>query len=281
MYMKAESQCVVRSATVDDFEQIVTLTTRRRRELAKWEDRYWCPSDGIDERHPLFLRWCIDASSGCVPIVVALGEQVVGCLFQHDRPDHLFLDDFCVVEGQWEVAGDLLLGTVSPTNKPAFICAPTKDLAQHDWLATTNFVRASIFWAISLVEWGRSDPDSRPSKVPFPNLVVRAPQHVFGPIDSATKGGLRVSTIDGYALGSASVIPAAYNPGGPTTVIDRVVGPDRGGVIDTVLEAAAQRGDAQAVFVSAHMDVELADLLGNRGATNPVTLWSKGSLSHT
>jgi hypothetical protein len=63
-------------------------------------------------------------------------------------------------------------------------------------------------------------------------------------------------------------------------VVDRVMGPNRGGVIDAVIDAAA-RGDAQLVFISTHTDVEPAQLLFECGATNPVTLWSGDSISLT
>ncbi len=80
---------------------------------------------------------------------------------------------------------------------------------------------------------------------------------------------------EGYALGSAPALPHAYDPGGPTTVVDRVVGSNRAGVVQAVCRVARERGDAQVIFVVASGDGELEDILTTEGATKPVNLWAK------
>ena len=107
----------------------------------------------------------------------------------------------------------------------------------------------------------------------LPTELGQPPAHVFGYFDSGTDNGLRVSTADGYAIGSAPAEPAAYDPGGPTTIIDRVCGPNRRNVVDVALQAASRRGDIHVIVVVDHTDDELTRILDEAGATQPVHLW--------
>ena len=102
--------------------------------------------------------------------------------------------------------------------------------------------------------------------------------HVFGVFDANTENGLRVSTADGYAIGSAPALSPTYNPGGPTTVIDRICGGNRRAVLGFALLEAARRGDVQVIVVVDRADQELTNIVNDMGATQPVNLWRSLSL---
>jgi hypothetical protein len=257
---------VVRPADAGDLDAIVALTKIRRVELAGWEELYWRPRAGIDELHPHFLRWCIEQNASCAVSVATEGERIVGCLFVHTRPDHRFFDDFCVVDGRWSDVGSAL---VDGAESVGLICAPTKDLALNEWLQTTGNKIVSRFFSLLTVDSGEVE-----NKVNgLPPLLPAAPRHVFGPIDATTENGLRVVTSHGYAVGSAPMSPPPFDPGGPTTVVDQIVGRDRVALLDQTLSAAKRRGDVQVIVVCAEDDHELAAVLVERCVSQPVNLW--------
>jgi hypothetical protein len=273
--VKSRIALVIRRATVDDLDPIVAMATARRTQLAVWEDVYWKPRDGINEHHPLYLRWCIEHNPRCEVFVATEGDSVVGCVFVVALEGQWFLDDFCVAEERWTDVGQQLIRAFD--GAPKLICAPTKDRREDEWLQTSECTLVSSFYSL-LVPGDRSSAGTETIDVPeqaYPANIEPAPRHVFGPIDERTERGLRTSTADGYALGSASVLPHAYDPGGPTTVVDRVVGSNRAGVVDTLCREAAKRGDAQVIFVVANGDHELESILTMHGATKPVNLWAK------
>jgi hypothetical protein len=267
--MNAASVVEVRTATADDLDPIVRLTQARRAAFARWEPLYWNPRAGIDDHHPFFLKWCIEQNPNCDVKVAVENDIVVGCLFAHHRPDHVFLDDLCVDEGRWLDVGTSLIQSSSGRNRR--ICAPAKDTSLHTWLQSSEFVCVSTFWALRT-----PSPSPTPQKLeyrPLPPVLVEPSAHTFGQFDAATEGGLRISTEDGYAIGSAPINPPPYDPGGPTTVVDRVSGPNRASVMATVLREAGNRGDAHVIVVVDQQDQELAEILLNAGATQPVNLW--------
>ncbi len=260
---------MIRPATLADLESITMLTRDRRNQLAGWEPLYWNPRDGIEETHPLFLRWCIEHNDNCDVVVAVENDVVIGCIFINRRPDHVFLDDFCVVDQRWSEIGSAL--TAARTDKMHLICAPTNDHAQNIWLESSEFEWVSTFFSLRIPELDRSDADPEP--MPLPGRLDDAPAHVFGHFDANTANGLQVCTGDGYAIGSAPVFPAAYDPGGPTTVIDRVQGPNRLAVVEAALRSTSRRGDVHVIFVVDHSDHELTEVLIAAGATQPVNLW--------
>ncbi|MDE0614874.1 MAG: hypothetical protein OXI32_10730 [bacterium] len=100
------------------------------------------------------------------------------------------------------------------------------------------------------IEETPSIPEQRPT----------GPAHTFGGVafDPAIPGALVACDEYGnYAIGSPSVEPPIYDPGGPTSVVDQLGGPDRGVALDLAQSAAAARGDAQLVVVLASDDREL------------------------
>ena len=52
-----------------------------------------------------------------------------------------------------------------------------------------------------------------------------------------------------------------YDPGGPSCVVDRIIGPERASLLDAAMATAAERGDAGMVVVSDAADKALEDLL--------------------
>jgi hypothetical protein len=258
---------VVRPAESTDLDGIVVLTKERRRQLARWEEFYWRPRAGIDELHPHFLRWCIEQNAACQVLVAVENATVVGCLFAHARPDHVFLDDFCVAGERWSDVGVALLNAAETDG---LICAPTKDLVLGAWLGTTNSTLVSRFFSLRAV----GDSDRLIDSGAIPTDLPSPPRHAFGPIDATTENGLRVMTSEGYALGSAPVSPPPYDPGGPTTVVDRIIGTDRAAVLEATLAAANRRGDVQVIVVCGVADVELETILTARCVSQPVNLWA-------
>jgi hypothetical protein len=272
----------VRAATLEDLDAVVALTRARRAELAAWEEFFWRPRAGIDDLHPLYLRWCIEQNPACDVVVATESDVVVGCLFVLDQGHQSFFDDFCVVDQRWADIGSTLMN--SRSESPAVLCSPRKDRAQDTWLQGGGAALVSRYFSLP-VDSGRvggagaggghalvtlSEPEPSFDELPT------APIHTFGIIDAVTPGGLRLATPYGYAIGSASLNPPAYDPGGPTTVIDRIVGPQRGTVLEAALSRAANRGDAHVIVVSDEQDSELRGFLIAHGANQPVNVWQRG-----
>ena len=271
-FMNSQSRLALRPATSDDLQAIAVLTQARRNELAAWEPWYWNPRHGVDETHPMYLGWCISDNPNCEVVIATENDHVVGCLFVNRRPQHDFLDDFCVVENRWMDVGQALVE--ADVVGARLICAPMKDEAQARWLRSTRYTKVSSFFSLRTPPPDQSYERVEPLEpLAFPDRLEDPPAHVFGDLDADTQHGLRVSTAHGYAIGSAPVTPPAYDPGGPTTVIDRVVGRNRRALVADVLETASRRHDVQVIFVVDHTDNELAEILTAAGATQPVHLW--------
>jgi hypothetical protein len=267
--MEFASAPLIRPAMSDDLAAIVPLTRARRKQLAAWEPWYWNPREGIDETHPMFLGWCIEHNPTCDVTVAIEHGVVVGCVFAQRRPDHTFLDDFCVADERWEDIASPLIETSTAVQH--LICAPSKDSMKHQWLERSPFTWASTFFSLRTPA---ADPSHRtPEFLPLPKQLEQPPSHVFGVFDANTENGLRVSTADGYAIGSAPALPPPFDPGGPTTIIDRICGSNRRTVLDLALQEAARRSDVQVIVVVDRGDQELTNIVNDLGATRPVNLW--------
>jgi hypothetical protein len=265
----------MRPATAADLEAIVALTRARRNQLAVWEPWYWNPREGVDEMHPMFLGWCIEHNPNCDVTVAIENGIVVGCVFAQRRPDHTFLDDFCVAEERWTDIGSSLIEASKGGTQ--LICAPAKDRMNHTWLESSPFNWASTFFSLRTPAVPPSQ--AKTESLPLSNTLEQPSAHVFGVFDANTENGLRVSTVDGYAIGSAPVLPPTYNPGGPTTVIDRICGANRRAVLQAALQEAARRGDVHVIVVVDRSDQELTNIVNDMGATQPVNLWRNLSSS--
>ena len=200
------------------------------------------------------------------------GSNAVGCVIVWPRP-RVFFDDLCLAHpSEWPSVGRALLD--APIYGPALLCAPTKDTLQQTWLhSQSQWVAASYSLSIALT------PSTIP--VPHPEVIVTgrlpvAPIHPFGEsIDPTKVGGLRIMSDHGMVIGDAPVEPPIFDPGGPTTVIDRIVGPNRGALVSEAIAAASARGDAQLIVVADVHDDELIELAEVAGATCPVVNWTR------
>jgi hypothetical protein len=275
----------VRPASIDDVHDIVTLTAQRRAELAAWEQRYWNPAPNADAIHAMFLRWSVEANPQCQALVAIegpttaseRGERVVGCVLVQRRADHGFFDDFCVVGGRWADVGAALLAAAGPLAERGLLCAPAKDEDLARWLDSTGLVATARFFALATT----SDNSTRgplthhgADPIESTSVAHEPPLHVFGRVDPGADGALVVQVSAGVAVGSPSIAAPIYDPGGRSTVVDHLVGPDRGALLDAVRSAAAVRGDAQLIVIAAEHDRELHRIAADRGATNPVVQWS-------
>lgn len=267
------SPITLRSAVPDDHDAVVVLTRQRRNQLAEWEPVFWRKRAGSDENHASFLHWCLSDASPLSAFVAVSGTSVVGCVIISPQP-RAFFDDLCVADpSMWATVGAILLG--APRSGPALLCAPSKDTEQQKWLTTVpQWVTASYSFSIVLT------PSTNPRPHPIvivPGPIVDSPVHPFGgSIDPALADGLRIANEEGIVIGDASVEPPIYDPGGPTTVIDRIVGQNREALLNHAIDAAGARGDAQLIVVADVHDDELIGLMSAAGGTQPVVNWVRG-----
>ena len=106
---------------------------------------------------------------------------------------------------------------------------------------------------------------------------VGGPTHSFGgaPFDPSVPGALTVVAADGgFVIGPPGVEPPLYDPGGPSCVVDRIIGPDRASLLDAAMATAVGRGDAGMVVVSDVAEQALQDLLAVR-ASEPKSTFSR------
>ncbi len=258
----------VRRAASEDLDAVVVLTRQRRAELASWEPVYWHPSANADQLHPMFLGYVLTQEE---PIAYVAFDQgaAVGCAIVNRQRSHWFCDDLCVTDERWDSVGSALLAATELA--PLVTCVPERDSAEQTWLRSRGSAPASTTYMLR-VAGAAADPVVFP---PFVGELPAPPMHTFmgGLIDPAADGGLRIADSRGVLIGSAGMMPPIYDPGGPTTVIDRVVGPDRAGLLGDALTIAAARGDVGVLVVCASDDTELADIALSLGATIPVRTW--------
>lgn len=260
----------VRRAGSDDLDAVLALTRQRRAELATWEPVYWNPSATADQLHPMFLGWVLTQEEPAVWLAVESGSAV-GCAVVNRQRSHWFCDDFCVSDERWADVGAALLNTI--TDAPLVTCVPERDAAEQAWLRGRGAAPASTTFMLRVA--GGADGAAPPSCPPFDGDLPAPPMHTFtgGVIDPAVEGGLRIADSRGVLIGSAGMMPPIYDPGGMTTIVDRIVGPDRAGLLKDALALAGARGDVGVLVVCAADDTELAAIASDLGATIPVRTW--------
>lgn len=227
-----------------------------RRQLAAWAPVYFRPREGADAAHAQFLEFVI-GSPDQQASVFALDGSVVGFFRRSDLPQHVWVDDLCLQDpGLWNEAIRLLVDSLGSASWVT--CVSPQDVDRLESLSSAGLAPISTYWSKSLwdspsipeIEESPSIPEQRPD----------GPAHTFGGVafDPAIPGALVACDQNGnYAIGSPSVEPPIYDPGGPTCVVDQLGGLDRGVVLDLAQSAATARGDAQLVVVSASGDEEL------------------------
>lgn len=232
------------------------MTSAMRRQLAAWSPMYFRPREGADEAHAQFLEFVIDSPDQQASVFV-LDDSVVGFFRQAYLPHHIWVDDLCLRDPiLWEEAARTLVDSMGSTSWVT--CVSPHGADRLDALSSAGLTPISTYWSKSLpsspsmpeIEETPSIPEQRPT----------GPAHTFGGVafDPAIPGALVACDEYGnYAIGSPSVEPPIYDPGGPTSVVDQLGGPDRGVALDLAQSAAAARGDAQLVVVLASDDREL------------------------
>jgi hypothetical protein len=265
----------VRDATLDDLDAIVILTRDRRDQLETWEPRYWKKREGTDVLHPHFLKYCLDHEAIRVVCTEDDHGVVIGCLIAHPATrGRVWVDDVCVPTGRWNDVGAAMMTTVVAT--PGFVCVPTNDREMVEWFSSVGRQRRSIYrnvWLDSIT----LNPPAYGDELPIDIGV--APEHSFeNQINPIREKSLVVSTDEGFAIGSTPLTPPAYDPGGTTTVIDRIVakrdGGDRSIILMAALAECHARGDVQAIVIHEPADTELSALLDAFDAGHPVDVWS-------
>jgi hypothetical protein len=265
----------VREATLDDLDAIVALTRDRRGQLAAWQPRYWKKRDGADGLHPHFMKFCLNHDAVRVMCTEDDGGVIASCLIAHPATrGRVFVDDVCVPAGRWTELGAALMATVDGT--PGFVCIPTNDTEMVDWFSSAGRLRRSIYRSLWLDSITLTPP---PYGDELPIDIGVAAEHSFeNQIDPIREKSLVVSTGHGFAIGSEPLTPPAYDPGGTTTVIDRIVtnhdGGDRGAILSAALAECRARGDVHAIVIHDPADTELAALLDSFRAGHPLDVWS-------
>ncbi len=264
----------VRRAGPDDGEAVVGLTRAGRAKLAAWSPVYFRPRDGADEGHEAFLRFVLASDDHRTTAITDRGS-VIGFFQEVAQPSHLWVDDLSLADGyRWADVAEVVDRWVN--ERPWITCVSAFDDDRANGLAGIGMTVASSYWTRPLTAEdvsghlsdgiGETDRDW--------------PRHTFGgmPFDPGLPGALAVGDADGnFATGSPSVEPPIYDPGGPTTVVDRVGGEDRRAAVDLAIGASADRFDAQLVVVVAAEDTELVSILVERGFARQVDVFIRST----
>ena len=248
-----------RAATPDDLDAIAALTKASRADLARWSRLWWRPAAEADAGHRAWLEHLIGAD-GVAVSVVELREKVVGCAATVPAPGGWLVDDVAVAPmAGWGEVGPVLLGAV--TERPAVLCAPTRDRPRLDACTAAGLTEVSSYW-IAATRPGSSTV----GPIRHPEAVGAAPVHTFGsPLDPLAPGALAFETLDGVVVGSPSIAaPPVYDPGGTVSVVDRVVGAQTRLLRDAMAQAD-ERGDVVLTVVCANDDTDLAGQLSATG----------------
>ena len=254
----------VRDTQEEDLPEILRLTSAMRQQLAAWSPVYFRPREGADVAHGQFLEFVVGSPDQQASVFV-LSDSVVGFFRQASLPKHAWVDDLCLRDpGLWGGATRLLVDSLE--SESWVTCVSPQDTDRLAALSSAGLAPISTYWSKSLPS-SPSVPEIGEAPI-IPEQRPNGPAHTFGGVsfDPATPGALVASDRDGnYAIGSPSVEPPIYDPGGPTCVVDQLGGPDRGVALDLAQSAAAARGDVQLVVVSVSGDEELQEELEAKG----------------
>jgi hypothetical protein len=248
-----------RAATPDDLDAIAALTVTVRGQLARWSRLWWRAAAGVDPLHRRWLEHLIGAD-GVAARVVDDDGTVVGCSFTLPSGGGWAVDDVAVAaSARWSEVGPVLLGAI--TERPALLCAPTRDRARLEACTAAGLVEVSSYWIAATRPGGSSVGAIR-----RPDALPPAPPHSFGsPLDPFAPGAMAFETLDGVVVGSPSIAaPPVYDPGGTVCVVDRVVGAQTR-LLRDAMAVADERGDVVLTVVCGHDDTDLAGQLSATG----------------
>lgn len=252
----------VRPAQAADLDAIVELTRAGRSQLAAWSPVYFRPRDGADEAHAGFLAFIIGSDDHRTNTIVEDGN-VIGFFQLVRQPTHWWLDDLSLDDRyRWADVVDPICE--ASTERPWVTCVSAFDDDRAEALGGAGLAVTSSYWTrpLTVEDIGEHAADG------IGQTEGEWPRHTFGgmPFDPGLPGALVVGDADGnFATGSPSVEPPIYDPGGPTSVIDRLGGADRGRALVLAIGASAARFDAQLVVVARAEDHKLAALLSEHG----------------
>jgi hypothetical protein len=253
---------LVRRAEPHDIDAIVAMTRAGRARLAEWSPVFFRPAADVDERHARFLEFLVRSPTHDTRVAIADCDKVAAFGVVIDQRVQHFLDDLSVAESDdWDEAGLSLIESV--VNRPIVTCVSPKDRGRLEALGHAGYEAVSSYWARLLPEHDGADhlPDLTDGAIP----ADPSPVHTFvGACDPGVPGALELVTRDGYVVGSPSTTPPVYDPGGPTCVVDRIVGTDRERLLHDAMAATAARGDHQMLVVLDEHDRELRGLLLTR-----------------
>ena len=261
----------VRQANEADVDAIVAMTRAQRRRLAEWSPVYFSPSVDADEIHARYLAFIV--SSPEHDVRVAEDGDVVGVGVVNPQPNQWFLDDVCVRDDRWPDVGAALIDSVS--KRPSLTCVSPHDEGRRVAFEGRGYVHVSSYFS-RLLEPSENEGPTDTARPPSLVAVEPNPPHTFGgSIDPDSEGALVINAADGYVVGSPSITPPIYDPGGPSCVIDRVHGRDSGRLLELAGAATAQRGDRQLIVVVASADTQLLDVLGAHGFEPQILVYGR------
>ena len=249
-----------RPAEITDLDAVVGLTRQQRHRLAAWCPVYFNPRRGSDEAHARWMEILLGSDDHDTRVLVD-GGHVVGFYHLITQSTRTWVDDLCI-------ADDLLWPSVLPSleavQRPWVTCVAVGDSHRSSALATIQADPVSTFFTATL---GPTDdaPAETPEITDFEPWPVA---HSFSetPFQPTREGALVVVDHDGgYAVGSPSVDPPIYDPGGPSCVVDTIRGNDRHGLLLSAMKQAAARGDGQMIVPCGTDDDHLRETLARAG----------------
>ena len=256
----------LRPATSEDLDTVISLTRAYRRQLAEWSPVYFNPRSEADENHAAFLAFLVGADQHLTSVLTE-EDEVIGFFVLIDQGVHRWVDDLSLSVPQlWRDAMQTLSSQVSP---PWITCVCSSDADRLQGLEEAGLKRQSTYYSRVL------NPDQITAKNPGPadteaslptDYKPSGPRHTFGgsSFSPEAPGALViVDQVHGYVIGSPSAEPPIYDPGGPTCVIDQVIGSNQDLLVTQAMKKAEQRGDAQVIVVCAAGDQELASALAD------------------
>jgi hypothetical protein len=268
----ASTSVLLRGATAEDISAIVLMAHSMKRQLVEWSPLYFRPRDGAEELHAAYLEFLIRSEDKETRVIVD-DCTVVGFFHVVTQPRHNWIDDLYLSDpSRWPQVVTLLVDEVAT---PWVTCVSHYDDLRSAALTSRGLEPVSSFWARALD--AEQDPEP-PVTGPQFDLGNEVPRHVFGsgtPLDPSSPGALIVGDgLGGYVVGSPGIEPPLYDPGGPSCVVDRIHGTNRGALLDVAMSTAAARGDAGMVVVCGQQDHELRQVLVDAGFRAEVDLFA-------
>jgi hypothetical protein len=200
---------------------------------------------------------------------------VIGYAVSFPHPSgFFFIDDVCLsAHADWLTDGAHLLRSIE--ERPAIMTAPHGDAARVEAATAIGLERIST---VRTLRFDQEPPlDLAPAAItPIvpPDDLATPPTHVWLPAMEDEAVTVLGDGRGGYVMISAAVsAPPIYDPGGKTSVIDRVIGTDRPSLLMSALSFANERGVVGVILVVDADDTELSGIADQLGARHPVDIF--------